>query len=278
MPFVVLDQVCGHLQGRVYDHPVCYLPCQRGLYAAFRVGPVPLDPSLVGLRCGIVDVEDSRSVVHRSAQHPHEGQRREILCRIPFRPCVPFHAPRPFACHHVGPRASYPRLLYRLVYVEHDPVFRRRFHDPLIVLHSILRMMEVTAFESPCISRFERVNPQFGIPPHRCFQDGFVLRNISSRFVVHPQLHALFTGIGGYSLQIEIRIGFEVVELLVSAPVLPSFVPALEQHSLYAVFRSKVDVPDGIPCRCSVSRPHRPYLRSEVHSPPYADVLLRHDP
>lgn len=39
MPFVVLDQVCGHLQGRVYDHPVCYLPCQRGLYAAFRVGP-----------------------------------------------------------------------------------------------------------------------------------------------------------------------------------------------------------------------------------------------
>ena len=139
-------------------------------------GPVPLDPSLVGLRCGIVDVEDSRSVVHRSAQHPHEGQRREILCRIPFRPCVPFHAPRPFACHHVGPRASYPRLLYRLVYVEHDPVFRRRFHDPLIVLHSILRMMEVTAFESPCISRFERVNPQFGIPPHRCFHDGFVLR------------------------------------------------------------------------------------------------------
>ena len=90
-------------------------------------------------------------------------------------------------------------------------------------------MMEVTAFESPCISRFERVNPQFGIPPHRCFQDGFVLRNISSRFIVHPQLHALFTGIGGYSLQIEIRIGFEVVELLVSAPVLPSFVPALEQ-------------------------------------------------
>ena len=164
------------------------------------------------------------------------------------------------------------------LYVEHDPVFRRRFHDPLIVLHSILRMMEVTAFESPCISRFERVNPQFGIPPHRCFQDGFVLRNISSRFIVHPQLHALFTGIGGYSLQIEIRIGFEVVELLVSAPVLPSFVPALEQHSLYAVFRSKVDVPDGIPCRCSVSRPHRPYLRSEVHSPPYPDILLRHDP
>ena len=60
--------------------------------------------------------------------------------------------------------------------IMHDPVFRRRFHDPLIVLHSILRMMEVTAFESPCISRFERVNPQFGIPPHRCFQDGFVLR------------------------------------------------------------------------------------------------------
>ena len=24
--------------------------------------------------------------------------------------------------------------------------------------------------------RFERVNPQFGIPPHRCFHDGFVLR------------------------------------------------------------------------------------------------------
>ena len=77
--------------------------------------------------------------------------------------------------------------------------------------------------------RVDDVPTQFGIPPHRCFQDGFVLRNISSRFIVHPQLHALFTGIGGYSLQIEIRIGFEVVELLVSAPVLPSFVPALEQ-------------------------------------------------
>lgn len=52
---------------------------------------------------------------------------------------------------------------------------------------------------------------------------------------MHPQLHALFTGIGGYSLQIEIRIGFEVVELLVSAPVLPSFVPA--SNKVYKAFK-----------------------------------------
>lgn len=48
-------------------------------------------------------------------------------------------------------------------------------------------------------------------------------------------MHALFTGIGGYSLQIEIRIGFEVVELLVSAPVLPSFVPA--SNKVYKAFK-----------------------------------------
>ena len=69
--------------------------------------------------------------------------------------------------------------LYIATRIEHDD--RTREIIKLAGAQS-LHLLEADRLEMDRIAR----------PPHRCFQDGFVLRNISSRFIVHPQLHALF--------------------------------------------------------------------------------------
>ena len=66
--------------------------------------------------------------------------------------------------------------------------------------------------------------------------------------------------------------------MLVTAPVLPAFIPTFKQDSLQIIGNSKVYVLHGIFCCRSMSRPHGPCLGSEMHAPPYTDILLRTDP
>ena len=106
----------------------------------------------------------------------------------------------------------------------------------------------------------------------------FVFGDVAAGLVVHPQLYVFLLCVGCDAVDVEVGIGFHVVEMLIAAPVLPTFVPPLEEHALQVVGHSEVDIAEGIFSGGSVARAHHPGLSAEVHSPPDAYIFLRLDP
>ena len=63
--------------------------------------------------------------------------------------------------------------------------------------------------------------------------------------MVHDEADALLVGIGVEGRQVKVGVGGDEVKdevLLLAVPVFPSFVPALDEESVKAVFGGKVDV------------------------------------
>ena len=122
------------------------------------------------------------------------------------------------------------------------------------------------------------MHTQSGIALHSRFQSRFIFRNITTRFIVHPQLDVLLPSIRGNAVEIEICIGLHIIEVLRFTPVLPAFVPPFEQHSLNIVRRCEVNMTQSILRRRSMPGSHCPCMGAEMQSPPYADIFLRFDP
>ena len=117
---------------------------------------------------------------------------------------------------------------------------------------------------------------------------------------MHHQLHALRMSIVVEHLDIEVRIwSYEIedIELLMTEPVFPSFVPAFYQHLLQTVLGCKVDVALYLLVGCTMgairlalavigyTETNRwqvvgiaPGLGANDHVPPYTAVLGRMNP
>ena len=118
--------------------------------------------------------------------------------------------------------------------------------------------------------------------------------------MVHHQAHAFRVGILVEILDVEVGIWcnkVEYVELLVSEPVFPAFVPTLYKHFLQTVLGCKIDVSLYLGCCgavCSVRLALRivglaqayrgqivgvgPCLGAHNHVPPYSTVFCRVNP
>ena len=145
----------------------------------------------------------------------------------------------------------------------------------LIVLYTTLRVMSDVIRHSARISCLEVMDAEALIFRKCLLHVPFILEDASSCFVVHPEGNALLICICGDLLKVKVLIRLAVVEMLVAAPVLPALVPAFEEHASDVVGCSKVDMLYCVFSSRSVARSHCPYMCSEMHSPPYADVFLR---
>ena len=91
-------------------------------------------------------------------------------------------------------------------------------------------------------------------------------------------LNTLLPGIGCYFLYIEIGIRFGIIEVLRSAPVLPTFIPAFEHNGFDVVGCGKINITFCIFGSGAVAVVYHPALHTQMHTPPYTYILHRANP
>ncbi len=103
----------------------------------------------------------------------------------------------------------------------------------------------------------------------------FVTIHVSGSFVVNYVFHAPGSSIGKYIIKVEIRGRPGEVEIVFRYGDVPCVVPAFEQHCVDVVFGRKIYVTDCIFGSCAVAWILSPGVQAQMHTPPYAHVLLR---
>ena len=185
--------------------------------------------------------------------------------------------------------------------VDHDSVFRGLLDGIQVVVDEPLAVMVLAAGnDRPDIAAFDG---PVAVLPHETVgivETALVVADRRRGFVVHDHLHAPFAGVFADRFEVEVRVGRHEVEhpvLRVPEPVLPAFVPALDQHAVEAVPGGEVDVTHDVFGRGSVpavgadlrvvgfAELHRrelvgvgPAALPGDHLPPDPDVLHRADP
>ena len=127
-------------------------------------------------------------------------------------PCVPFHPPCTFACHHVRVRTANTGIFDWFVYIQCGVVFGSSFHYISIMAHIILSVMVVSVWKATGISGLNRMYSQIGIPFISSVQLLFVVRNISTGFVVADYFYSFFFGIPGNFFDVEVSIGLCIIK------------------------------------------------------------------
>ena len=121
-------------------------------------------------------------------------------------------------------------------------ISRGSLHHFLIVAHTILGVMVISTLESAGIAGLNCVYPERLIVGESAVEYSLIFRNIAACLIVGPKFYAIGCCIACYGVDVEVGIGFYIVEMLVTAPVLPTFIPALEEYTLYIVGLGKVNV------------------------------------
>ena len=279
MAFIVFNHVGSHLQRRVKYHPIGYLLGKRGIdTAVLTVFHIPLFP--VGIVFGtlVQHIKDTRRIVHRTTQQTGKRQHHMMFRRITFAPGIPLHAAGAFAGHHVGIGTTYTGILYRLMHIEGSTILGSRFHDIAIMPHIELSVVVVTVGKTTGIPGLYAMDTQIGIPFISLIQLIFVITDISSRFMMTDNLNTLLPGISCYFLYIEIGIRFGIIEVLRSAPVLPTFIPAFEHNGFDVVGCGKINITFCIFGSGAVAVVYHPALHTQMHAPPYTYILHRANP
>ena len=198
--------------------------------------------------------------------------------RISFTPCIPFHTSGSFARHHVRPCTADTGILNRFVCIQCHSMLRSCFHYLLIMVDSILSMMWKPVRESSCITCFQDVDAVVGIPLHCMNHLPFIVRDISSCFMVSNDFDSFFLGITYYFIYVKVSVRFRKIKILHTAPTFPTFIPAFKQYRFYIIGSSEVDIFFGIDSGSTVAFIHFPSLYTQMHPPPYTDIFQRTNP
>ena len=169
-----------------------------------------------------------------------------------------------------GPAQS--RRTHRLMGIDHYLIFGGLGDGIQIMVYHPLAVMLFPARKH--ISDITGFDGIVAVVFHKCIccvEMPFVVSYGSGSLVMHDHFHTFGLGIVTDFLKIEIRIRSHEIEdivLKMAEPVLPALVPALDKHSVEAVFRGEVNVFLHICSSCSMMTV-RLYFRiisdSELH-------------
>ena len=203
--------------------------------------------------------------------------------------------------YEVRPCAADARRTCCLVSIYHDVVLGGSLNDTLIV---IVHELAVVIFASRNdVADVSGLNGIITILVHQAesiLQVALVIECCRRCLVVHHQLNALRMGIVVEHLYVEVGIRrheVEDIELLVSEPVFPSFVPSFYQNLLQTVLCSEVDITLHLIVCCTMcavglaltvvghTETNRrkvvgiaPCLGADNHVPPHTAILCRMNP
>ena len=159
--------------------------------------------------------------------------------------------------------------------IYHQTITCSRLNHFLIVTHSILRMVQIAALETAGISGLYRMDSQSCVIGKSRIHRRLIFGDVAAGLVVGPEFDAVGAGIGSHGIDIEIGSGSHIVEALVSAPVLPAFIPALEENALKIIGLGEIYIFNGVGSCSAMARPHCPRLGAKMHPPPYPHIFLR---
>ena len=117
-----------------------------------------------------------------------------------------------------------------------------------------------------------------GIPLHCMIHLPFIVRDISSCFMVSNDFDSFFLGITYYFIYVKVSVRFRKIKILHTAPTFPTFIPAFKQYRFYIIGSSEVDIFFGIDSGSTVAFIHFPSLYTQMHPPPYTDIFQRTNP
>ena len=189
--------------------------------------------------------------------------------------------------HEIRVRASEPRVLDRLMDIEHEMVSGGRFNDALVMFHHVLAVVPFepvgnsVGVERSDVLTCTDVAGLDGVHAERLVQGecvlelGFVVGDAGGCLVVADQSRPPGQGIGGDRFEIEVRIWLREAEssAIVEPVSVPAPVPALDQDAVEPVLGGKVDVALGILGRCTMAGALSPRRPAHVHLPPDPHVL-----
>ena len=148
--------------------------------------------------------------------------------RISFTPCIPFHTSSSFSRHHIRPCPTNTGILYRFMCIYGYSIFCRSFHYLLVMPNTILTVMPIPSGHSSGITGFQIVYSIIDIPTQRLIQLPFIIRDISSGFMMSDNTNSLFLCISCDFIHIEIGIRLRIVEILTAAPTFPALIPTFK--------------------------------------------------
>ena len=146
----------------------------------------------------------------------------------------------------VGPRAADTRRTDRLVGVDHDMIVGRLLQRILVVVDHPLTVVVLAAGDDAAhVARLHGVVAVVAHEPIGPVEVTLVVAHRGRGLVVHDDLHPFVRRVAVQLLDVEIGIrGHEIEDVILrlAEPVLPAFVPALDQHGVEPVFGGEVDV------------------------------------
>ena len=247
---------------------------------------------------GHVRLEDAGGVVHRAALQAGEREDGGVAG---LDGAAELRAHRALVADHVRPGAAQARRAHRLVGVDHDMVLRG-LHDGVVVVVDERLAVVILAVRDD-LAHVTALHGIVAVLVHQVIgllHPALVIDGGRGAFVVHDEADALAVGILVQRRQVEVRIRGDEVEdevLLVAVPVLPAFVPALDEETVEAVLGGEVDVAADVlvvravpAVRLGSGVVRHAQLHGRIvirvgplalagdHLPPHAHVLGRMDP
>ena len=146
-----------------------------------------------------------------------------------------------------------------------------------VVAHAVLAAVVFLAVhEKVDITGLDVVDTVAGIEGKRSVELIFIVFGPCGCFMMTYERYAFFTGIVCNFLDVEIRIRFGEIEMVVLWPIsFPTDVPALDKHAWNAVFGREVDILFDMSRVCTVIGSIVPCAVAEMHLPPHADIFHR---
>ena len=201
----------------------------------------------------------------------------------------------------VRPGAAEARRAHRLMGIDHDVVLRRLLEGEQVVVDQRLAVVMLAVRDD--VAHVAALHGIVAVLVHELvslLHVALVIDGGRGGFVVHHEADALGMGVLVQARKVEVGIRRDEVEdgvLLMAEPVLPAFVPALDQEGVEAVLRREVDVTahvlvvravTAVRFRGGIVRLAQPHGRIVVrigpfalagdHLPPHAHVLDGMDP
>ena len=190
--------------------------------------------------------QNTRCIIHRTTLKTCERQHYRVIGNAAAE-CFVLRATGTLVTHEVRPCTADTCGTCRLMGIDHDVVLRSRLYDMLIMIVAELTVMILATRDD--VTHITRLHGIVAILIHQVesvLQMPLIVQDGSRSLMMHHQLHTLRVGIVVEHPDIEVGIrGNEVedIELLVTEPVFPTFIPAFHQHLMQTVPGGEVDVP-----------------------------------
>ncbi len=198
---------------------------------------------VLGIVLGHVRLEDTRGVVHRAALQAGEREDGRVAG---LDGAAELGAHRTFVADHVGPGATQAGRTHGLVGIDHDMVLGGLHNGVMVVVDEGLAVVVLAVRDDLAhIAALHGIVPILVHEVIGLLHPTLVIDGGRRTFMMHDQADTLLVRILVQGRQVKVRIRGDEVEdevLLVPVPVLPAFVPTLDEEGVEAVLRGKVDV------------------------------------